>query len=294
MVQLLQVVTSSKTITERMSGDVRGISKTVYRIEFHHVVQFFAPDILPEVALLKVRSLARRDATPSLYNPADLKVRNIIRDWAVAESSSLLIVRVGLRAQKQAKELAMNVIENLKSSGQCVLWTVSLSRTLKSGDSMADLFKSLIFQILQHSGGLFGDFTEQLNLSKIRSPHTESEWVGLICLLFSKLPKAFIVIETEALYKVYQHEPDWVERLCRYLRTIVHRSSAAGNVLRLLLVLYGNSYQVDKDVPEPKNVLLTALQPPTPIPPRLRHVVRRSGLDAKGWISRRPKLAARP
>jgi hypothetical protein len=116
MVQLLQVVTSSKTITERMSGDVRGIRKTVYRIEFHHVVQFFAPTILPDAVLLKVRSLARRVSTPNLHNPKDLKVPTMIRDWALAESLSLLIVRVGLRAQKQAKELAMNVVESLKST----------------------------------------------------------------------------------------------------------------------------------------------------------------------------------
>jgi hypothetical protein len=293
MVQLLQLVTSSKTITERMSGDVRGISKTVYRIEFHHVVQFFAPELLPEAALLKVRSLALRGSTPTMHNPNDLKVRNMIRNWALAESSSLLIVRVGLRAQKQAKELATNVIESLKSSDECVFWNVSLSRTSKSGDSMVDLFKGLIFQVLQHAGGLFSDFAEQLNLAKINSPHTENEWVDLICLLFSKLPKAFIVIETEALHKAYQHEPAWVERLCRYLRNVVNRSSAAGNKLKLLLVLYGNSYQIGKDAPESKNVLFTALQPPTPIPLRLRHVARRSGLDAKGWLFRRPKLLSR-
>jgi hypothetical protein len=245
MVQLLQVVTSNKTITERMSSDVRGISQTVYRIEFHHIVQFFAPEVLPEAALLKFRSLTRRDSTPSLHSPNDLKVRNMIGDWALAESSSLLIVRVGLRAQKQAKELAMNVIEGLKSSDECVFWNVSLPRTSKSGDSIADLFKGIIFQALQHSDGLFSGFAEQLNLSKINSPHTENEWVDLICLLFSKLPKAFIVIETDVLNKAYSHVPNWSERFCGYLQTIVDRSSAAENLLKLLLVMYGNSYQIE-------------------------------------------------
>jgi hypothetical protein len=290
MVQLLQVVISSKTITEQMSGDVRGISKKVSRIEFHHVVQFFAPELLPEATLLKVRSLTRRDPTPSLYNHNDLKVRNMIRGWALAETSSLLVVRFGLYAQKQAKELTMNVIESLKSSSKCVFWNVSLSRTAKDRNSMADLFKSIIFQALRHSGGLFSDFAEQLNLSKINSPHTENEWVDLICLLFSKIPEAFIVIETEALNKAYSHDPGWSERFCGYIQTIVDRTSAAGNQLKLLLAMYGNSYQVGTNLPRPKSVLVATLQPQTPIPPRLRHIARRSCLDAKGWIFRKPTL----
>jgi hypothetical protein len=55
---------------------------------------------------------------------------------------------------------------------------------------MADLFEGLIFQVLQHSGGLFSDFSKQLNLSKIQSHPTEDEWVALVCLLFSKASKS--------------------------------------------------------------------------------------------------------
>jgi hypothetical protein len=132
--------------------------------------------------------------------------------------------------------------------------------------------------------------SEQLNLSKIQSHHTEDEWVALVCLLLSRLPKAFIVIETEALHKAYIHNPSWAQQFCGYLQTIVDRSSAAGNQLKLLLAMYGNGYQVGTDLTRPKNVLVTTLQPQTPIPPRLRHIARRSGLDAKGWMFRRVKL----
>ena len=67
----------------------------------------------------------------------------------------------------------MNVIESLKSSDQCVFWNISLSHTSETGDFMADFFKGLIFQVLNHSGGLFSDWSEQLNLSKIQSRDTE-------------------------------------------------------------------------------------------------------------------------
>lgn len=61
LTQMIQVATSHKTITERMGEDVRSISQGVYCVEFHHVLKFFAPIILPETALLKVQSLIRRN-----------------------------------------------------------------------------------------------------------------------------------------------------------------------------------------------------------------------------------------
>jgi len=287
--QLLQVATSHKSITERIGNDVCSISKTVYRIEFHGVMQFFEPKVLPETALLKVRSLVRRDTTPSLPSPNEQRVRKAVLEWAFGKGSSLLVVQVGIRAQKQAKELATKVIQEMRSESQRVFWNLPSGRTSSDAQTIEGLFRGIIFQVLQHSGDLFSSCAEQLNLSKIHATHTEREWVDLVCLLFSRLSTAFVIIETEALQKAYRHDPDWSKRLCEYLQLIADRSSEAGCELKILLVLYGNSHRGGAAASTSKNVRVATLQPPNPVPPHLRHAARRSGLVAKGWKMQRPK-----
>lgn len=286
---ILQVATSHKSITERISNDVCSIRQTVYRVEFNGVMQFFEPKVLPETALLKVRSLVRRNMTPSLPSPNEQRVRKTILNWAFEKGSSLLIVQVGVRAQKQSKELATNVIQNMKLGSQRVFWNLPSGRTSSDAQTIEELFRGIIFQILQHSGDLFSSCAEQLNLSKIHATHTEREWVDLVCLLFSKLPTAFGIIETEALQKAYQHDPGWSERLREYLQLIADRSSEAGCELKILLILYGNTHRGGTAASSSKNVRVATLQPPNPVPPHMRHVVRRSGLVANGWKMQRSK-----
>ncbi|KAH4107706.1 hypothetical protein HBI26_202870 [Parastagonospora nodorum] len=106
----MQVATPNKTITERISVDVHGISQTTYRLEFHHLVDLLASSIPPEKALLKVQSFARRAPTRSLPLSGDFKIKRISHDWASVDQCSLLVVRIGLRALKQGRDLAADVM----------------------------------------------------------------------------------------------------------------------------------------------------------------------------------------
>ncbi|KAF2113903.1 hypothetical protein BDV96DRAFT_600662 [Lophiotrema nucula] len=290
MTQLMQVATSHKSITERMSGDVRGIREGVSRIEFHHVLQFFAPKVLPSTALDKVRSFACQNPTTSLPNCNATKIHSTLRDWVSNGNLSLLVVQVGPRAQKQAKELTSEVIGHLSKSGQRVFFNIYLTHSADSAQSISEVLQNIIFQVLQLSGELFAEFAEQLNLSKIQGSHTEGEWADLLSLLFSKLPQAFVVIETEDLDRFYRRDPAWTERFLKLFQKIVDRATASANEIKVLLVMYGGRNDIKVDAPREKNMVVTMLQPLTPVPPRLRHVARRSGLSTKGWMFRKPKI----
>lgn len=281
--QLMQVATSSKTLTERISIDVCSIRETTYRLEYHHLVEFLAPVVPPKAALLKVQSFARRDPTASLPSFDALKIKRILETWASADRSSLLVVRMGLRAQKQARDLAADVIQGLASYNQCVFWNLSLPRTSDGDDTMASVFKALIYQLLQHSADLFAQFAEQLNLTKVHSAHTDSEWADLICLLLSKLPRAFVILETEGLHKAYRNDPDWVGRLLKLLQRVVEQTATAGNELKILLLVYGKASVIPTESSNVYEINVTSLSPPAPFPLQLRHVARRSGLSMKGW-----------
>jgi hypothetical protein len=281
--QLMQVATSSKTLTERISFDVRGISETTYRLEYHHLVKFLAPAVPHRAALLKVQSFARRDPTTSLPWVEATKIRRTMQNWAFADRSALLVVRMGLRAQKQARDLAADVIQTLASQRQSVFWNLSLPRISEGDDTMASVFKALIHQLLQHSADLFVEFAEQLNLIKINSAHTDNEWADLICLLLSKIPQAFVILETEGLHKAYRNDPDWLSRLLKLLQSIIAQTTTAGTQLKMLLLVYGKASVIQTESSDAYEMNVTSLSPSAPVPPRLRHVARRSGLNTRNW-----------
>jgi hypothetical protein len=190
---------------------------------------------------------------------------------------------MGLRAQAQARVLVAGVIQGLASSSQCILWNLSLSRSPEGDNTLGSVFKALIHQILQISADLFAQFAEELNLIKIRSAHTDSEWTDLICLLLSKVPRAFIILETEGLHKAYRNDPDWVDRLLRLLRRVIEQTATAGNQLKILLMVYGRASVVSTESSNVYEMNVTSLSPPAPVPPRLRNVARRSGLGTRSW-----------
>jgi hypothetical protein len=279
MTQLMQVATSSNTLTQRISIGVRQISATTYRLEIHHIVEFLAPVIPPQAALLKAQSFARRNTNTSLALPEGVKTKRMLSNWVSTNRSSLLIVRVNLRTQKQARDLAANTIEALASQSQCVFWNLSLPHDSNEDDSMAGVFKALAHQVLQHSPDLFAQFAEELNLTKIHSTHTDSEWADLICLLLSKKPCAFLVLETGSLHKAYRNDPDWARRLLKLLQRVAERSTAAGNVLKILVLMHGKVSVMPCSNSDGYEVLVTSLALPASTPSHLRRVAQRPRLS---------------
>jgi hypothetical protein len=280
MRQLLQVATSSNTLTQRIFIDVGDISKTVYRLEFHQIVEFLAPTIPPQAALLKVQSFARRNPT-SIPSLESLKTKRMLATWASADRSSLLLVRVDIRTQKHARDIAADTIQVLASQSQCVFWNLSLPHAANEDNTMASVFKALTHQVLQHSPELFAEFAEQLNLTKIHSTHTDSEWADLICLLLSKKPRAFLVLETGSLHKAYRNDPDWAARLLKLMQRVAEKATAAGSRLKILILMHGKVSVVPDKSSDVYELLVTSLSLPDSTPLQLRRAGQRSRLSMK-------------
>jgi hypothetical protein len=157
MMELMRVATSSKAITEQISVDVRGIGRGVYRLEFHQVVQFLTPHTLPADALRKVQTFSRRDIDASMSLKDGNRIRNQIQTWVSAGRSTLLIIPTSPRAQKQARDVAANVVASLAAESACVFWSLHVSAYVSGGHGIVNVFKSLIYQILtlKNSPSLF-------------------------------------------------------------------------------------------------------------------------------------------
>ena len=266
MTQMYQMVTSNQSTLD-------ATHRAVFRIEFHHILKLFMPKVLPGAALRKVQPLSKR--RPTVGN---VRVESLLRDWANNTRSSVLILQAGTRAQTQATELAADVVNHLRGHGEFVFWNISAGRSARKM-TMQDVFKSIIFQALQQAGNTFADMSEHLNPQKVHGTHTDREWVDLICLLFARMPKAFLVIETEDLRNTYAQDQQWADHFFDLVTHIVNKTASAGCQLKVLLLLYGR-----KSSAASSDGLRVAMLPPSGlIPPRLRHVAGQPGLNVRGW-----------
>lgn len=270
MTQIHQVVTSNQTTLNSMH-------RALYRLEFHHILELFTPKMLPGTALSKVQPLSQRQPTMS-----DRRLERKLRDWGSNKSASILVLHAGTRAPKQTTELAADVVNHLRANAQYVFWNISSGVTGRSM-TIADVFRSIIFQALQQMGSAFEDMGEQLHPQKIHGSHDDREWVDLICLLFAKIPKAFVIIETKDIRSMYGDDQQWADQLLNSLKIIVDHCAAAGCRLKVLLIMYGSKASAAPNGTANKNLQVATLLPPQQVPQRLRRKAGSSGLSMKGW-----------
>lgn len=270
LTQVCQIVKSSQSTLEMTH-------RAVYRLELHHILEFFKPQTLPGAALSGVQPLVKR--RPAMN---DVRLESMLRGWAIAGQSSILILNASTRAQTQATELAADVVNHLRGSGEYVFWNISSGRSTRKM-TMKDFFKSIIFQALQQAGAAFADMGEHLHPQKVHWTHTDQEWVDLICLLFAKLSKAYLVIETEAMRNTYRQDQRWTDQFSAFIQLIVNHAAAAGCQLKVLLFLYGGNSSAEMNAPPGHGLRVATLQPQILIPPRLKHVAGQPGLNTRGW-----------
>lgn len=292
MMELMRVATSSKAITEQISVDVRGIGRGVYRIEFHQVVRSLAPHTLPADALRKVQTFSRRDIDASITLKDGIRIKTKIQAWVSAGTSSILIIRTAPRAQKQARNVAANVVASLMKGSASVFWNLHLPSDISGDHGVANVFKTLIHQLLtlKSPPNLFDSIAEQLNSKKVLSDHTEAEWASLLATLLAKIPSAFIVIELENQRQLNQQNPSWADRFTSLLEEIIDQTSAAGNCLKVLLLAPSNAFTATTSRSTYSKVVMTSLEPPMAVPPRVRHVARRMGSNSRIWRLQMPKV----
>ena len=246
------------------------------------ILEFFTPKTPPSSALRKTKPLVQR--RPTLANP---RLESMLRKWGSSPQSSILVLHAGLWEQNQASELAVDVVNHLRDNSQCVFWNISVGF---SGQNVTieDVSKSIIYQALQQPGATFADLGEQLHPQKIHGSHTDREWAELICLLFGRVPKVFIVLETRDPRNTYSGDHNWTVQLLVYLQMIVNRAAAAKGHVNVLLLLYCSKASTASGAPPKNSMCIATLQPQTVIPARLKNKAGLPGLNLRGWKLGRP------
>lgn len=171
-----------------------------------------------------------------------------------------------------------------------VIWSLSQLRAHNSTPSMKDVLKSLIFQALRHDQSLLSNHLDQMNIAKFQADHTESEWAVLLSMIFSKLSKCFIVIETEDLFQMHRNDTEWGRRFLAFFQGLVDHAESSGSMLKVLVMSYGTTLPVLQGTSTKQNRIVSSLQRPPPVPPRLRRPMTRPRGTRPGWENLRPKF----
>ena len=236
--------------------DKQRTSNEEYRAEFDSVVQFFAPEILPEEALLEIQSLASRDPTQITGYP--LNIKTSLRVWSLQERSSVLVIRADICAQKELRAFAAHEIRNLQSEeAQCVLWSLSPVRAPAHTATVEYVLKSIVYQLLRKACDVFARFAETLRLSEIQGYHLDEDWINLISLLISKTHKrTYLIVETGDLHRMHGHDSQWTKYLLGLFQALVVRCEACGGRAQVLLIVYGDINDAETHVDEADYMLL--------------------------------------
>jgi hypothetical protein len=272
MDHLIKIGTANQTMINRISVDTHTTNERTLRLEFHKVLKFFAPATLPDAILRKATYLVRRNPTFNLPSTDITRILRLFGDWISFQKTSLLIVQVSPSAKSQAKELTNEMLSHMNAKNLTVFWSLSSGLTPVNP---VGILKGLIFQILHQMGELFAQFMEQLNISKIRTQHSEREWADLLSLLLSKVPTPYIVLELHALTTTRPHDSDMSKHLVHLFHSVCERALTYGSMVKVFVSTHGMVSNLSLPTNN-CNVILTSLRAGTQVPPRLRHLAQRT------------------
>jgi hypothetical protein len=254
-------------------------------MQFSRILQVLKPQQCPEETLEKVCSLVKRVQIPSIPTRDSDELLKTLGAWVSRKESALFVVKVGVRAEANAKEFAADVVKLLQRMPYGVIWNLSWINPHGSAPSMTKLVKSLIFQALRHDPTLLQSHPEELNIMKFESNHTEMEWISLLLQMFSRLSKCFIIVEAEDIFKTYRDVPEWIKHFLELFQKLVDEAESIGNQLKILVLGYGSILPTWQNIPSKKNRFVSLIQRPQPVPPHLRQqfASRGKGIHLASW-----------
>jgi len=215
--------------------------------------------------------------------------------WANTPESTLLVIRVGLRAEPAAKWVAVSVTRLLQTANPVVLWIVQLSSTPRHSETLATtVLRSLVAQALTHDAikdKLHGIKSSSANMPQFSTgQHTSVEWLSLLCLIVQEIPNIFLVVDAGSLGTHSSGAGDEntsgakgeEAELISLLQMLVDAAGKAGRCRIKLLVLSYHQGRNDatNSLTEPWGVPNTNrmdvnIQLPPPVPAARRHIVAR-------------------
>ena len=182
----------------------------------------------------------------------------------------MLIISVDARAEARAKDLVMEVTDLLNSTSYPVFWYLSQPHLSRTGTALPGILRSLIYQALRHDPSITSQDRRLGDIRSFEGEHSTAEWIGLTCLVLSKIQHFFLVVEPEDMYHACERDGIQLQAMLTVFDQIFHTVTAAGTTMKLLFVKYGNQPSLSLS-PGGTSKMMASVHAPLPVARRSRH-----------------------
>ncbi len=230
--------TGSQSISGATLLEVKDHGVRLRDIQFSTILETLKPERSPADVLIACNFLAQRRQLWKQPTHESVKFIQTFNQWVNGPASSLFVLQAGLRAEARAKDLAVQAITLLKDSLHTVFWYLSERRPTQNDLNITDVLQTLVFQVLARHPDIFESHPEIVNVTAFKSDHTEQEWLTLLSVVLSHLPKCFLVVEMEGLHNITA-QSELGRQLLQAFKQLVDNLRDNDNLLKVLLVHYG-------------------------------------------------------
>lgn len=277
--------------------DTGSIRFQVGDLHFAKILDTLRPTVLPAEVLQIYESSTQARISWQQPSRDTALIMQRLKVWMNSLGSSILIVQTSPRSYNRTSDMVLEVTKLLTGTTYPVFWHMSPpSRTFAPATS--DIFKSLVFQVLQHDPNIVSKDSRLSNLEAFRSPHKVQEWSDLAALVLSHIPQCFIVLDTQRWQQTSNPEDPTPEQFYQALASFFTTVSGAGTIIKMLVVAYHVRTTLLPDSPA-YSQYTAIMGPPLPASRRIHQSIatrlRGRGGTGRGIARRqlKPMLTAR-
>jgi hypothetical protein len=277
-------------VTNAIKLDVTDQKSRICDIQFSRILDVLGCSPSPEDILQSCQSIAKRRHSWCLPGRDSAPFIRRLNDWVSMSGSSMFVVQAGPRAEGRTKDLVVDVTGLLQSTDYTVFWHLSEPMMTNRAYTLDNIFKNLVYQALRHDATIVSEEPRLGNITSFQMEHSLQEWLSLVCLIFSKIPKCFVIVETEALYRASGLDGAVIRQVLQSFQRILDSVTRAGNIMKLLVVGYGcdtRAFVSSGDIPR----IVATINQSLPASRRLKHVNHRAGTGL-GRYHLQPRLVA--
>ncbi|KAK4445385.1 hypothetical protein QBC34DRAFT_164977 [Podospora aff. communis PSN243] len=251
----------------------------VIDLQLNEIINNLKPKTLPEDMFQKQQALVRRASPWIDDNKGTLEAIQRLGVWLSTPTIPLLVLQAGPRAQTNAKELAIELIDVLESSGYITAWHLTDGDTgAQDGASRVDIIRSLLFQVLRGSQKDTSRTFEGLDASNFQALQSEPQWIELLCTLLRQLPRSFILVAVEDVQTT-------TEMLSVLEAVIIQAQRSKPDCALKVALLAGNNMDLSGSVRLGEQTSILTVQKPAPPPAHLRKPRTRQNPRTAAWAA---------
>ncbi|KIX92611.1 uncharacterized protein Z520_11640 [Fonsecaea multimorphosa CBS 102226] len=239
--QLIQHTMNSHDLLKSIKLDVGNSTAILGGMQTAQIIQVLRPAKLPEDILRTCQSFSRRRASWQQNDRATTVMISRLKEWTRLPTSSIFTVKSGARALQRTLDMVVQMTTLLQSTSYPTFWCISNPSERKGTTAVSDVLRSLIFQALRQDPSIPSRDAQLCDISSYQRPHSLDEWASMATSVLSNIPRCFVLVAVENLYRRGGYSSEVLDQLQATLTEVFEGASRNGCIMKLLIVTSSSS-----------------------------------------------------